>query len=194
MFGLSDLFYLIISAFIILPVVAFMREFSYLVAGAIIGIENPRVTIGSGRKLFLVNLIGFGQLDFRRNYHLYSWFSFDQLKRESKFAYIFLYASPIVFSTTVGLILNALLANGYLEAYATFFDRFIFYLFFYVLFDAVPMTTINGMPNNGKIIFDMLLHGKRTDPNLEDFIPSTSNVDEVYEEIKEDLEDKNNKH
>ena len=145
-------------------------------------------------KLFLVNLIGFGQLDFRRNYHLYSWFSFDQLKREGKFAYIFLYASPIVFSTTIGLILNALLANGYLDTYATFFDRFIFYLFFYVLFDAVPMTTINGMPNNGKIIFDMLLHGKRTDPNLEDFIPSTSNIDEVYEEIKEDLEDKNNKH
>ena len=62
MFWLTDLFYLIISAFIILSVVAFMREFSYLVVGAIIGIENPRVTIGSGRKLFLVNLIGFGQV------------------------------------------------------------------------------------------------------------------------------------
>ena len=58
-----------------------------------------------------------------------------------------------------------------------------------MLFDAVPMTTVNDKPNNGKIIFDMLLHGKRTDPNLEDFIPSTSNVDEIYEEIKQDLED-----
>ncbi|CAD2073336.1 hypothetical protein [Phocicoccus pinnipedialis] len=188
MFGLNDLISLIISIFIILPVVAFIREASYLLAGALVGVENARVTIGSGRKLFKINMLGLGQLEVRRNYHLYSWFSFDDLKKNSILKYIILYASPIVVNATIGITLNALIANGYFDEYATFFNRFIFYIFFYVLLDALPMHTINGMPNNGQIIMDLILHGKRVDSSRDHFIPSTSEVDDHYETVKEDLE------
>ena len=79
-----------------------------------------------------------------------------------------------------------------LNEYRTFWERFIFYAFYYVLFDAVPMITVNGKPNNGMIIYEMLRHGKRTDYNNEPFIPATSDVEEQYQkEMKgiQELED-----
>lgn len=184
MFGLADLIALIISAFIILPVVVFLRESGYLVMSLILGVKNPRMTIGSGPRIVKI-----GMFDIRKYYHLYSWYSYDSLKREGKFAYVSLYAGPILLNMVVALTINALLANGMLEEYATFWERFVFYAFYYVVFDIVPMKTANGMPNNGLIIYDMLRYGRRTDFNDEPFLPSTSEVEEQYQEDIEKIEE-----
>ncbi|MBT2570695.1 hypothetical protein [Planococcus sp. ISL-110] len=184
MFGLADLIALIISAFIILPVVVFLRESGYLVMGLILGVKNPRMTIGSGPRIVKI-----GMFDIRRYYHLYSWFSYDSLKREGKVAYISLYAGPILVNIVVAFIINALVANGMLEEYATFWNRFVFYAFYYVVFDIVPMKTANGMPNNGLIIYEMLRYGRRTDFNDDPFLPSTSEVEEQYHEDMEKIEE-----
>ena len=184
MFGLADLISLIISAFIILPVVIFLRESGYLVMSLILGVKNPRMTIGSGPRIVKI-----GMFDIRRYYHLYSWFSYDSLKRQGKLAYVSLYAGPILVNMVVALIINALLANNIIEEYATFWDRFVFYAFYYVVFDIVPMKTANGMPNNGLIIYEMLRYGKRTDYNDEPFLPSTSEVEEQYHEDMEKIEE-----
>ncbi|WP_203340585.1 hypothetical protein [Planococcus beijingensis] len=184
MFGLADLISLIISAFIILPVVVFLRESGYLVMSLILGVKNPRMTIGSGPRIVKI-----GMFDIRRYYHLYSWFSYDSLKRQGKFAYVSLYAGPILVNMIVALIINALLANGIIEEYATFWDRFVFYAFYYVVFDIVPMKTANGMPNNGLIIYEMFRYGRRTDFNNEPFLPSTSEVEEEYQEDMEKIEE-----
>lgn len=184
MFGLADLIALIISAFIILPVVVFLRESGYLIMGLIVGVKNPRMTIGSGPRIVKI-----GMFDIRKYYHLYSWFSYDSLRREGKIAYISLYAGPILVNMGVAFTINALLANGMLEEYATFWDRFVFYAFYYVVFDIVPMKTANGMPNNGLIIYEMLRYGRRTDYNDEPFLPSTSEVEEQYQEDMEKIEE-----
>ena len=184
MFGLADLISLIISAFIILPVVVFLRESGYLVMSLILGVKNPRMTIGSGPRIVKI-----GMFDIRRYYHLYSWFSYDSLKRQGKFAYVSLYAGPVLVNMIVALIINALLANGIIEEYATFWDRFVFYAFYYVVFDIVPMKTANGMPNNGLIIYEMFRYGRRTDFNNEPFLPSTSEVEEEYQEDMEKIEE-----
>lgn len=176
MFGLSDLLSLIISAFIILPIVVFLRETGYLIASEIFGVKYPRLTIGSGPRVFK-----FWIIDVRKYYHLYSWFSYDELKKESKLAYICIYAGPILMNLSVSLILNALLANGMLEEYKTFWNRFVFYGFYYVLFDIIPMRTYNGMPNNGMIIYEMLRYGKRTDYNHQPFIYKTTDIEEEYQ-------------
>ena len=183
MFGFDDLISLIISAFIILPVTVFLRELGYLIVSPILGVKNPRITLGSGPRVFK-----FSVFDVRKFYHLYSWFSYDSIKRDGKFAYVLLYASPILINTILALTINALLANGIIEEYKTFWDRFVFYAFFYVLFDIVPMKTVNGKPNNGYIIYEMLRYGRRTDYNDEPFIPSTTEVDEEYEEEMEKIE------
>jgi hypothetical protein len=142
------------------------------------------MTIGSGPRIVKI-----GMFDIRRYYHLYSWFSYDSLKRQGKFAYVSLYAGPILVNMIVALIINALLANGIIEEYATFWDRFVFYAFYYVVFDIVPMKTANGMPNNGLIIYEMFRYGRRTDFNNEPFLPSTSEVEEEYQEDMEKIEE-----
>lgn len=185
MFGFSDLLSLIISAFIILPVVVFIRETGYLIVSEIFGVKNPRLTIGSGPRVFK-----FWIIDIRKHYHLFSWFTYDALKRESKLAYICIYSGPILMNLSVALLLNALLATGLLEEYKTFWDRFVFYGFYYVLFDIIPMRTINGMPNNGMIIYEMIRYGKRTDWNHEPFIHKTIDIEEEYKEIHEEIKDK----
>lgn len=183
MFGFSDLLSLIISAFIILPIVLFLRETGYLIASIVFGVKNARLTLGSGPRIFK-----FWIIDVRKYYHLFSWFSYDALRRESKLAYICIYAGPILMNLSVALLLNGLLANGLLEEYKTFWDRFVFYGFYYVLFDIIPMRTVNGMPNNGMIIYEMLRYGKRTDYNHEPFIYKTTDIDEEYEETMEEIE------
>ena len=183
MFGLSDLLSLVISAFIILPVVGFLREASYFFISALFGVKNPRLTIGSGPRIYKLWM-----LDIRKHYHLYSWFSYDELKNTSKTAYILIYAGPILINLSLALTLNALIANGYLQDYKTFFDRFVFYAFYFILFDIVPMITVNGKPNNGMIIYEMIRYGKRTDYNNESFIPSTTEVEEQYQDYMEEIE------
>ncbi len=184
MFGLADLISLVISAFIILPVVVFLRESGYLVMSLILGVKNPRMTIGSGGRIIKI-----GMFDIRKYYHLYSWFSYDSLKREGKFSYISLYAGPILVNIVVAFTLNAMIANGMFEDNATFWNRFVFYSFYYVLFDIIPMKTANGMPNNGLIIYEMLRYGKRTDFNNEPFLPSTTEVEEQYQEDVEKVDE-----
>ena len=177
MFGLSDLLSLIVSAFIILPVVIFLREAGYFLVSWLFGVINPRLTIGSGPRVRK-----FGMIDIRRYYHVYSWFSYDDLKRKNKLAYICIYAAPILTNLSLALLINFLIANGWAEEYKTFWDRFVFYAFYYVLFDVVPMKMVNGKPNNGMIIYEMLRYGKRVDTNNEPFLPATSALEEEYQE------------
>ncbi len=175
MFGIPDLISLVISAFIILPVVVFLRESGYLLGSALFGVRNPRITLGSGPRLFKL-----GILDVRRHYHLYSWFSYDEIRRESRLAYICLYSGPILVNLALAFTINLLLANGTIQWQRTFWDRLVFYAFYYALFDIIPMRTTNGKPNNGRIIYEMLRYGRRTDYNHEPFLPSTSESEEAY--------------
>jgi len=183
LFGWADLVSLVISAFIILPVVIFIREFGYLPVTLLFGVRNPRLTIGSGPRLFK-----FGIFDIRKYYHLYSWFSFDGIRRPSNGRYLLIYAAPILANTVVALGLNALLANGLLEEQERFWSRFIFYAFYYVLFDAVPMIMTNGKPNNGMLIYELLRYGKRVDYNTENFIPTTEETEHDYKEEMDRIE------
>lgn len=184
MFGLSNLVSLVVSGFIILPIVTFLREMSYLIVSWLFGVVNPRLTIGSGPRLIRVGII-----DIRKYFHIYSWFSYDGLKNDSKSAYIFIYSSPILINLSLAVLINSLLANGWAEEYKTFWDRFVFYVFYYILFDIVPMFTINGKPNNGMIIYEMMRYGKRVDFNTEPFLPTTSEMERQHKEHLKNIEE-----
>lgn len=184
MFGLADLIGLVISCFIILPVVTFIREAGYFVISGLFGVKNPRLTIGSGPRLWK-----FKFLDIRKYYHVNSWFSFDTVKKQSNFAYICIYAGPILINVAVAVTINALVANGYFEDSKTFWNRFVFYAFYFVLFDSIPMKTVNGKPNNGMIIYELLRYGKRVDFNAEPLIPGTTEAEEEYQEAVQKMEE-----
>ena len=44
------------------------------------------------------------------------------------------------------------------------------------------MITINGKPNNGMIIYELIRYGKRVDYNTESMLPATSDIEKEYEE------------
>lgn len=171
-FGFADFLSLLISAFIILPIVVFIREFAYVLVGFFFGLKNPRITIGSGPRL-----LKFGMFDIRKYYHLYSWFSYDDLAHKNRWIYIVIYSAPILMNSFVAIGLNLLLVNGVLKVWPSFWDRYIFYSFYYVLFDIVPMRMVNGKPNNGLLIYEMVRYGKRTDYCPDSFLPTTSDAE-----------------
>ncbi|MGJ9459503.1 hypothetical protein [Oceanobacillus sp. CF4.6] len=157
MFGLMDFLKLTISIFIILPIVSMIREVGYLIAGKIFGVKEASITIGSGPYLFK-----FWIFEVRRFYFMYSWCHYDSLERDTKIAHIFIYASPILANLFVALGINALLANNLLE-YETFWNQFIFYAFYFLLFDAIPMYYPDGQPSNGRVVYDIIRYGRRSD-------------------------------
>ena len=62
------------------------------------------------------------------------------------------------------------------------------------------MCTVNGKPNNGMIIYELIRYGKRVDFNTESFIPTTSEMEKQHkeymkkiEEIKKEREQEKNK-
>ncbi|MCP3031902.1 hypothetical protein LF817_11155 [Halobacillus sp. A1] len=45
----------------------------------------------------------------------------------------------------------------------TFWQQFIFYAFYFVLFDILPLYYPDGQPSNGRVIYDLIRHGRLTD-------------------------------
>ncbi|WP_199860649.1 hypothetical protein [Oceanobacillus damuensis] len=157
MFGLLDFLKLTMSIFIILPIVSLIREMGYLVAGKLFGVKEATITIGSGPYFFK-----FWIFEVRRFYFMYSWCHYESLERDSKFAHIIIYASPILANLFVALFINGLLANDLLE-YETFWNQFVFYAFYFLLFDAIPLYYPDGQPSNGRVVYDLIRYGKRSD-------------------------------
>lgn len=48
---------------------------------------------------------------------------------------------------------------------------------------------MNGKPNNGMIIYEMLRYGKRTDYNTEPIIPATKDVEDEFQQQMEKIEE-----
>ncbi|RLL46960.1 hypothetical protein D8M04_07120 [Oceanobacillus piezotolerans] len=154
MFGLTDLVRLIISIFIILPVVSLVRELGYWIAGKLFGAKETSITLGTGPPLFK-----FWIFNVNRVYFLYGHCTYDSLKKDTKLVYILVYAAPILSNLVVALTINALLANDLLS-HETFWNQFIFYAFYFILFDAIPMYYQNGQPSNGQVIYNLIKYGK----------------------------------
>ncbi|AXF55684.1 hypothetical protein [Salicibibacter kimchii] len=157
MFELTDLPRLFLSALVVLPIVMVIRENGYYLAATLLGATNKKLTIGCGPILFSTRT-----LEVRRYVIMYSWMDYDELNPEGKFWHIVIYASPILTMGVVAVITNSLLANGVLSS-NMFWDLFLFYLFFYILFDVLPVYLPDGQPTNGRAIFDLIWHGERSD-------------------------------
>ncbi|MFC3041653.1 hypothetical protein ACFOGI_15520 [Virgibacillus xinjiangensis] len=187
MFGIVDFISLVFSVFIILPIVSIIRELGYLFTSKILGAKEAKITIGSGPNLFKFSIF-----EIRKYYFIYSWCSYDELRKDTKWAHILLYASPMLANLITAFVINALLANGLLEM-ETFWSRFIFYALYFVLFDAIPLYYPDGQPSNGRVIYDLLRYGKRSDFERGDPQMAASTDEFRDEEKDEDDEDKENK-
>ncbi|WP_270180183.1 hypothetical protein [Alkalihalobacillus sp. CinArs1] len=154
MFGISDFLKLLLSAFIILPMVSIIREGGYLLTSYFLGAKNSKVVIGCGPRIFNI-----GIFEFRKYYFMYSWCSYDNLRYKENWAQILVYASPIVANIAVALIVNFALSFGWLDM-KEFGKQFIYYAFYFVLFDLLPIYYPDGQPSNGRIVYELFRYGQ----------------------------------
>ncbi|QDI90807.1 hypothetical protein EPH95_06130 [Salicibibacter halophilus] len=157
MFGFDDVPRLLMSAMLILPIVMFIRESGYYFVTTLLGATEKKLTIGCGPVLFQTRTI-----EVRRYFFMYSWMDYEELRPDSKFWHALIYAAPILSMIVIAMVVNMLIGQGVLPA-NTFWDIFLFYLFFYVLFETVPVYLPDGQPTNGRALFDLFWHGESSD-------------------------------
>ncbi|WMM30703.1 hypothetical protein [Shouchella clausii] len=157
MFGLSDFLQLLMSVLIILPLATIIRESGYYLVAILLGATKKKLVIGNGPKLFSLSTI-----EVRRYFFMYSWMEYDELKTNRRFWHGFMYASPILTCMIVGFSINAFIAAEVLPN-NMFFQTFLFYIFYFVFFDVIPVYLPDGQPTNGRAIFDLLYYGERSD-------------------------------
>lgn len=157
MFTLIDFFYLLLSALVILPLVSVIRESGYYLVVSLLGATNKKLTVGSGPVLFRTETI-----EVRRYFFMYSWFEYDEINPDKKFWHGLIYASPMLSNIIVAVLINSLIVGGVIPEWG-FWNQFLFYVFYFVLFDALPVYLPDGQPSNGRAIFDLIWHGRRSD-------------------------------
>ena len=157
MFSPIDWFRLFMAALFILPIVTVIRESGYYLVATLLRGENKKLIVGSGPILFTIPTV-----EVRRYFFMYSWMEYDELKPKNRFWHGLIYAAPIMMTGGIAFTANSLVLNGVLED-NIFWTTFIFYCFYYVLFDVIPVYLPDGQPTNGRAIFDLIWHGERSD-------------------------------
>ncbi|WP_180320518.1 hypothetical protein [Shouchella patagoniensis] len=157
MFGLLDLLQLLMSALIILPLVTVIRESGYYFTSMLLGAKNKKLIVGSGPKLFAAQTI-----EVRRYFFMFSWMEYEELNPKKRFWHGVIYASPILSCGIIAVAFNSMLAASILPN-NMFWSTFMFYIFYFMLFDIIPVYLPDGQPTNGRAIFDLIKHGERSD-------------------------------
>ncbi|GAK14047.1 hypothetical protein [Geomicrobium sp. JCM 19039] len=162
MFNATDWIRLFMAVLIILPLATTIREMGYYLAATLLRSKKKKLIIGSGPVLFTIPTV-----EVRRYFFMYSWMEYEELTLNSRFWHGFIYASPIITTGVCAIVLNALVLEGVLEE-NIFWSTFIFYCFYYVFFDIVPVYLPDGQPTNGRAIYDLIRHGERSDFKKQD--------------------------
>jgi len=157
LFSPTDWFRLFMAALFILPIVTVIRESGYYLAATLLRGENKHLIIGSGPTLFKIPTI-----EVRRYFFMFSWMEYDELKPSNRVWHGLIYAAPIITTGTFAVVVNSLVMSEVLPA-NIFWTTFIFYCFYYMLFDVIPVYLPDGQPTNGRAIFDLIWHGERSD-------------------------------
>ncbi|WP_197284119.1 hypothetical protein [Bacillus sp. JCM 19041] len=157
MFSPFDWLRLLMSALFYPPLTTIIRESGYYLAASILGGTNKKLIIGSGPILFTLPTV-----EVRRYFFMYSWMQYDELRPSNRFWHGFIYASPIITTGICAFTVNSLILSGTLEN-NIFWSTFIFYCFYFMLFDVIPVYLPDGQPTNGRAIFDLIWHGERSD-------------------------------
>ncbi|GAK13701.1 hypothetical protein [Geomicrobium sp. JCM 19039] len=154
MFDFLDLLRLLISAFVILPFVSLIRESGYYLVATLLGAKNKKIIIGCGPKLFSLPSI-----EVRRYFFMFSWCHYDDIRPDHKFWHALIYASPMLSNILAAVMVNIMLGFGLLPG-ETLWNTFLFYTFYFVLFDALPVYMPDGQPTNGRAIWDLFRHDR----------------------------------
>lgn len=150
MFGIQDIPKFFLAFFLVLPVISFLHESGHVFFAWLMGGRNIKVTIGSGDVLFCV-----GMLEVRKYYFWYGLCSFDNLKRNRRFANILIFSGGVLFNALSALAVVFMVEEEVLEAGMLTY-QFTYFSMYYIFFALLPMLYPDGSYSDGKIILDLL--------------------------------------
>ncbi|MFT2008694.1 site-2 protease family protein [Pontibacter sp. 13R65] len=150
MFGVNDIPKFFLAFFLVLPLISFLHEAGHVFFAWLMGGRNIRVTIGSGAVLFRL-----GMVEVRKYYFWYGLCTFDNLRRNHRFANLLIFSGGAIFNAistvaVVYLIENNMLEEGMLTYQFTYFSLY------YIFFALLPMPYPDGNSSDGKVILDLL--------------------------------------
>ena len=150
MFGLNDLPKFFLAFFLVLPVISFVHEAGHVFFAWLMGGKNIKVTVGSGKVLFRMGL-----LEVRKYYFWYGFCTFDNLKRNRRFANILIFSGGALFNALGALVVIHLIENKTLEPGILTY-QFTYFSLYYIFFALLPMPYPDGNYSDGKVILDLI--------------------------------------
>ncbi|MDX5436151.1 MAG: M50 family metallopeptidase [Pontibacter sp.] len=150
MFGINDIPKFFLAFFLVLPIISFVHEAGHVFFAWLMGGKNIKVTVGSGDVLFRG-----GMLEVRKYYFWYGLCTFDNLKRNKRFANILIFSGGAIFNTLAAMAVVYLIENEMLEPGIITY-QFTYFSLYYVFFALLPMPYPDGNQSDGKVILDLL--------------------------------------
>jgi hypothetical protein len=150
MFGINDLPKFFLAFFLVLPIISFLHEAGHVFFAWLMGGKNIKVTIGSGKVLFR-----FGMVEVRQYYFWYGLCTFDNLRRNNRFANILIFSGGALFNAIAAGVVMYLVEQEALEA-GIFTYQFTYFSLYYVFFALLPMPYPDGNDSDGKVILDLI--------------------------------------
>ncbi|MCC9168810.1 site-2 protease family protein [Pontibacter harenae] len=154
MFGVNDIPKFFLAFFLVLPVISFVHEAGHVFFAWLMGGRNIKVTVGSGAVLFKV-----GILEVRKYYFWYGLCSFNNLKRNHRFANILIFSGGALFNAISTVVVIYLIENNILKP-NLFTYQFTYFSLYYIFFALLPMPYPGGSYSDGKIIMDLIRNKK----------------------------------
>ena len=150
MFGINDLPKFFLAFFLVLPVISFVHEAGHVFFAWLMGGKHIKVTVGSGSVLFRI-----GMLEVRKYYFWYGLCTFDNLKRNQRFANILIFLGGALFNAAAALVVIYLIENNTLEPGIVTY-QFTYFSLYYIFFALLPMPYPDGNDSDGKVILDLI--------------------------------------
>ncbi|HSJ67066.1 MAG TPA: site-2 protease family protein [Anditalea sp.] len=162
MFGISDLPKFILAFFLVMPLISILHEGGHVLCAWIMGGQNIKVSIGTGKPIFQK-----GMLEVRKYYFWYGMCTFENLKRNKRWGNILIFSGGSLFNLLGVIVVIILVEQEWIET-NIFTYQFTYFSIYYIFFALLPMPYPDGNYSDGKIILD-LLRGKSSVINEKTF-------------------------
>ncbi|EJF10709.1 site-2 protease family protein [Pontibacter sp. BAB1700] len=150
MFEINDLPKFFLAFFLVLPIISFVHEAGHVFFAWLMGGKNIKVSIGAGKVLFRIGIV-----EVRKYYFWYGLCTFENLKRNERFANILIFSGGALFNTLAALVVIYLIENKTLEPGILTY-QFTYFSLYYVFFALLPMPYPDGNESDGKVILDLI--------------------------------------
>lgn len=157
MFSWEDTWVLVISLFVLLPMITIIHQLGHAFFVWIFG-GKTRLVIGTGKPLFSI-----GPVEIRRIYFWHAFNQFEKIEHDTTAARVLIYLGGPLFNLLSIFVVNGLIMSGVMDEHM-FWYYFAYFSVYYMFFALFPARYSKDQPSDSMAIYDLLKYGKSKDP------------------------------